>query len=66
MPAGKLLACEPYGPREIIRSQGAVVFLESGAPGGRSTVGVLCSSVRMVMKLAGSPITALTSSRKWS
>ena len=34
MPAGKLLACQPYGPRGIIGSQGAVVFLEGGAPGG--------------------------------
>jgi hypothetical protein len=52
MPARKLLACEPYAPRGIIGSQRAVVFLESGASGGRSTVGVLCSSVRKVTKVA--------------
>jgi len=34
MPAGRFLACEPYGPRGIIGSQGAVVFLERGAVGG--------------------------------
>ncbi len=58
MPAGKLVACEPYGSLGIIGSQGAVVFLEGGAPGGRSTRGVLCSSVRKVMKVATSPSTA--------
>jgi len=58
MPAGKLLACEPYGPLGIIGSQGAVVLLESSASGGRSVLGVLCSSVRKVMKVAGSPLVA--------
>lgn len=32
MPAGKLLACEPYGPLGIIGSQGAVVFLLAVTP----------------------------------
>jgi hypothetical protein len=36
MPAGKLLACESYSPLRIIGSQGAVVFLESGAPEGEA------------------------------
>ena len=33
MPAGKLLAWKPYGPRGITGSQGAVGFLERTAPG---------------------------------
>jgi len=33
MSAGRLRACEPYAPREIIGSQGAIVFLQSGPPG---------------------------------
>jgi len=57
MPAGKLLACQPYGPRGIIGSQGAVVFLEGGAPGGQSTAGVPCSSVWKFTELATSPTT---------
>jgi len=56
MLVGKLLACERYGPLGIIGCQGAVVFLEGGAPGGRSTVGVLRSSGRKVTKVATSPI----------
>ena len=55
MPAGKLLAYEPYGPRGIIGSQGAVVLLESDAHGGRSAIGVLSSSGRKVMKRPGPP-----------
>lgn len=56
MPFGRLLVCEPYGPREINGSQGGVAFLERGAPWGRSTVGVLCSSVQKLTKLACSPL----------
>jgi len=56
MPVGKLLAGESYGPLRIIGSQGAVVFLEGGAPGRRSTVGVLCFSVQKLTKLATPPL----------
>ena len=64
MLVGKLLACERYGPLEIIGSQGAVVFLEGGAPGGRSTVGVLCPSRRKVTKVATSPTTDVQAADK--
>ena len=64
MPAGKLLVWEPSGPRGIIGSQRAVVFLAGGAPGGRSTVGILCSSVRKLMKLATSPTTDVQAADK--
>jgi len=36
MPAANLLAYERYGPLAIVGSQGAGVFLESGAPGGEA------------------------------
>jgi hypothetical protein len=39
MPVEKLLACEPDGPRGIIGSQRAVVFLDRGAPGGEAREG---------------------------
>jgi hypothetical protein len=52
MPAGMQLTCESFGPLGMIGSQGAVVFLEGGAPQGRSTVGVLNSSRRKVTKVA--------------
>lgn len=37
MRGGKLLACEPHGPRGIIGSQGAVVLLKHGGPGGQQS-----------------------------
>lgn len=35
MPAGKLVACEPDAPLGFIGTQGVVLFLERGAPGGQ-------------------------------
>ena len=55
MPAGKLLGYEPCGLLRIIGSQGAVVLLESDAPGGRSAIGVLSFSGWKVMKRPGPP-----------
>jgi hypothetical protein len=54
MRAGKLLVCEPDGPLGIMGSRRAIVFLEEGAPGRRSTVGVLRSSGQKVTR-AGTP-----------
>lgn len=58
MPIGKLMAYEPDSPLGIIESQGAVVFLDSRATGGRSALGFLYSSARKSMKVAPSTITS--------